>query len=610
MSKSSGTKSVLLINMPFVSVEYPSIALGLFKSKFRMEGIPCHVENLNALFAEMVGWDNYNSLTHMSGTFAGEQMFARVFFGSSIPDDHTFYIDMLNKAVPGFAERLNNIKSWVIPFISLCMERISWNSYDIIGFTCLFEQNVPSLTLACQIKKQYPEKIIVFGGPNCEDIMGYTLHKNFPFIDYVFTGEADETFPEFVKLLSAGKPILDVPGIIYRENGLSCSTGDPPYIRNMDSLPYPDYDDYFFFLNHSSLSDMFSPFLLFETARGCWWGEKQKCIFCGLNGSNIKFRSKSAGHVIEELSYLVTKYKQIDFLQVVDNVLDNSYFDTLLPEITKLDLNTKFYFEVRPTIGKKQLKTLNEAGCYSFQAGIENLSQRILKLMRKGTTSLHNARLLKWARQFGMTVGWNVIYGFPGEAPEDYARMNELSQILIHLDPPSSVDKFRLDRFSYLFDHADFIGLKNIRPEKIYYYIYPFRDETLFNLSYHFDYDLVSPVDDKGYLERFGKTIMQWKNNQYYCYSVLLTDTTAIYDNRPVATSPMHIIAGVRKWIYEYCDDIRNTEQIKLWLKKKHRRVLDEVSIRKILAEFLSNKLMIQENNKYLSIAVMTYSPQ
>jgi ribosomal peptide maturation radical SAM protein 1 len=603
-------KRVLLINMPFAAIAFPSIALGLFKARFQKEGIPCHVEHLNILFAEMVGGENYNSITEMSGIFAGEQMFSHVLFGNSIPDDITYYNDILSQVNPSFQYRLSQMRSQVIPFLALCMERIPWHSYDIIGFTCLFEQNIPSLALAYQIKKYFPDKIIVFGGSNCEDTMGLALHKYFQCIDYVFTGEADDTFPEFVKRLSCDDSVHNILGIVFRQDGKSIDTGDSPKTHNMDTLPYPDYDDYFKRLSNSYLSQNFRPFLLFETSRGCWWGEKVKCAFCGLNGKNMAFRSKSSARVIDELSYLIRRYYQIEYVQVIDNVLNHQYFDDVLPEIGKMKLNVKFYFEIRPTLGKEQIKMLADAGSTLLQAGIENLSQHILKLIRKGTTSLHNIRLLKWCKQYGVNVAWNIIYGFPGEVPQDYNRIFELSRLIIHFHPPSCVGPFRLDRFSRNFDNAEELGLINIRPEKIYNYIYPFDNDVLFDLVYHFDYDYQKPIDDGGYRLALENHMQIWKNYQFQCYSQRLNDKLVIYDNRPIATAAQISLYGIQGYIYEYCDDMKNIRQIKAWLKNNYNLDLDEDQIKIILDEFVEKKLMVKEKNLYLSLAIMTYTPE
>ena len=62
-----------------------------------------------------------------------------------------------------------------------------------------------------------------------------------------------------------------------------------------------------------------------------------------------------------------------------------------------------------------------------LQPGIESLSTPILLLMRKGVTAFQNVRLLKWCAEYGIHVFWNVIYGFWGELPEEYARLARLT---------------------------------------------------------------------------------------------------------------------------------------------------------------------------------------
>ena len=70
-----------------------------------------------------------------------------------------------------------------------------------------------------------PEKIIVFGGGNCEGVMGLELHRSFDWIDYICSGESDHSFPELLKRIAAKKPLQGIPGLIYRENGTSCVAG-------------------------------------------------------------------------------------------------------------------------------------------------------------------------------------------------------------------------------------------------------------------------------------------------------------------------------------------------------------------------------------------------
>ena len=78
--------------------------------------------------------------------------------------------------------------------------------------------------------------------------------------------------------------------------------------RNLDTLPIPDYDDYIDALASSPAAADVTPMLMLETSRGCWWGEKHHCTFCGLNGLTMAFRSKTPERVIEEIETLRSRY--------------------------------------------------------------------------------------------------------------------------------------------------------------------------------------------------------------------------------------------------------------------------------------------------------------
>lgn len=116
----------------------------------------------------------------------------------------------------------------------------------MIGFTSMFEQNAASLALAKRIKARFPEKIIVMGGSNCCGLMGTQLHRSFPFLDYVFTGEADVSFSLLITRLANHQPIDDtIKGYVRREQGVSIESPLGDCLNELDRLPYPHYDDFF-----------------------------------------------------------------------------------------------------------------------------------------------------------------------------------------------------------------------------------------------------------------------------------------------------------------------------------------------------------------------------
>ena len=604
-------KRVLLINMPFAGVEFPSLALGLFRAKFESDAVACRVEYLNLLFAEMVGLDNYGLIGQYNGLFAGEQMFASSLFGNYVPDDSQYYSNVVSPACSSLPYRLAQMKAQVVPFLERCLASIDWSAYDVIGFSSLFEQNLPSLALAYHVKRLFPRKVIVFGGANCEDIMGVKLHRCFPFIDFVFGGEADDTFPELVKRLSYGHPVADIPGLVYRtRNGESVYTGDGPKTDDLDTLPFPNFDEFYTRPRAGGPLAGIGAWIVMETSRGCWWGQKAKCAFCGLNGKNVQFRRKSASRILAELQFLLRKYSSynVGYVRMVDNVIAQQHLNDLLPQLADLKLGVSIFFEVRPTLRKHEMKALAEARVKDVQGGLESLNSHMLQLMRKGVTSLQNIQVLKWAKQYGVTASWNVIFGFPGEVAEDYANSLEMAKILTHLTAPTGFGPFRMDRFSHALEHAADIGLINVRPQSVYRYLYPFDDATLFDLCYYFDFDYRQPIDNGGYLFPFLNQVNEWKTRYDQLWSYRADDDRVfIQDTRLVATSPQHVLDGIRGLIYEYCDRSRTAAQIRNWLAGKHGVGLTQSDVESMLNEFIANKLMVKDESSYVALAVMTY---
>src|SRR5262249_52576447 len=138
-----------------------------------------------------------------------------------------------------------------------------------------------------------------------------------------------------------------VPGFLKREVSVELTSPDP--IFRLVDLPIPDFSDSNPRIDQSPLKELIRPPLLMETSRGCWWGAKQHCTFCGLNGSTMAFRSKSPERVFDELQYLSARHglKRIDS---VDNILDTRYINTLFPRLRDSKLGIELFYEVKANL--------------------------------------------------------------------------------------------------------------------------------------------------------------------------------------------------------------------------------------------------------------------
>jgi len=596
---------VLLLNMPFVSLARPAIGISLLKARMKEEGLECAIGYGSLFFAEWFGPAAYELfLSRISpAMFAGDWMFSQWLFPGG---DHSIYLATLQQELGESGsedfETILGMRERIGAFLDACLEHFLVADYDIIGFTSTFEQNLASLALARLMKERYPEKTIVFGGGNCEGVMGLELHSRFPWIDYVCSGESDNSFPTLVKRLRAGESPHGVAGVIHRVDGVSQLAAPPDRIHDMDRLPDPDYDDYFAALAASSLASQIRPSLLIESARGCWWGAKAHCTFCGLNGSTMAFRAKSASRVFSELERQKARYGIGRFL-AVDNIMSYNYFKDLLPMLKARNPGVSLFYEIKSNLKREQVELLRDAGVLALQPGIESLNSHVLKLMRKGVTAIQNVQLLRFCREYGIDIAWNLLYGFPGETVEDYTATNAVIDSITHLKPPGMAAPIRLDRFSPNYDEAEHFGLAEIRPFSMYQFLYPFPSNSVANLSYFFEYKYVDGRDPQNYMGPVIDKVEEWRRNhsgdlikRYGGDPELMVE-----DSRTPGKPAFYPFNGVQREIYDFCDEIRSGSAIEEFTTA---RAIAPESVGPFLDNLVARRLMLREGNQYLSLAV------
>lgn len=604
---------VLLLNMPFVSLSRPALGISLLKARLGEEGIICDVGYANLLFAELFGMEAYDLIDNKLSLalFPGDWLFAQFAFSQHL--DLKSYTETLRANCDGQEnfDVVMKLRQDIGTYLKTCLEHWDFQSYEVIGFTTTFQQNLASLVLAGMIRERFPKQVLVFGGANCEGEMGIQLHKSFQWIDYVCSGESDFSFPELVKRLAAGQPINDLPGLVYRAEGQSCVTQPNDSVHDLDVLPDPDFHDYFEALEKSPLRSEIKPALLIETSRGCWWGAKAHCTFCGLNGNRMTFRAKSAERALAEIERQVERHG-IRHFQAVDNIIPKEYFDTLLPMLKDRQLGVSFFYETKANLTRNQVKLLREAGVIAIQPGIESLSTHVLQLMRKGVTTLQNIQLLKWCREYGVEVAWNLLYGFPGETIEDYEKAAAYMSAIHHLRPPGSAKPIRLDRFSPNFDQAASRGIVNIRPFAIYRLVYPFSAAVVPNLAYYFEYDYVDGRKPETFARPVIEQAEKWKKNSdgNLVKKYDKDGNLILVDSRNGSQSKGFVLKALQRAIYEFCEEIQSKKSI-IDMAIKHFGSSDGVEgpLTNFLQSMEDLQLMVREGNRYLSVAVSENCP-
>lgn len=625
---------VLLIFMPFGISFIPSLGLSLLKESVKKKGFSAIIKYYTLKFTQFIGEMEYIAVSEgAANELLGEWIFTGTLF-NSLPPDSKYLKDILNDTAEALFnnERMRNKRAWqrisaedsinrlleikskAEAFIDSCLEEIISIKPKIVGFSTSFQQNIASLALAKRIKDHCPETVIIFGGANCEGAMGMEIVKKFPFVDIVVSGEADNLLPELVSKIIDKEDYKHLPGVICHSNLQLHANGvvNSPMITDMDSLPIPDYDDYFAQFKEYGIKELPSFIISFESSRGCWWGEKSHCTFCGLNGNSMLHRTKSATRLLDELKFLKNKYNSISF-SATDNILDMSYFKDFLPALASENLNLKIFYEVKSNLNREQVRLLSAAKVNHIQPGIESFNTHVLDLMKKGVKSIQNIQLLKWCKEYGIKVTWNIIWGFPGETKEDYYEMASLIPKISHLEPPYGVTPLSIHRFSPNFNYPERFGIRDVTPCPAYSYIYPFDKESIFNLAYQFDYKYDKEDNFDYALDSTIRELSKWKINSLDSglFFIDQEDALVVFDLRPDAGKPYYILYANERFIYLFCDRAQPIAKIISDYSKNFNREPNETEVNELLDSMINKNLMIRENNSYLSLAIelRNYSP-
>jgi ribosomal peptide maturation radical SAM protein 1 len=505
---------ISLINMPFATLQFPSIALTQLKSVAESrfgDQVRVRILYLNHDFALYLGLETYQVLNSIQASNAGlgDWMYRSLAFPEQ-PDNIDAYFQRYypqrNPAMEMRRKMLVTKRAGLERFMDGLISKHQLGGEDIVGFTTMFAQNTASFAMARLVKKRNPAVTTIIGGANCEAPMGKEVARNLKALDYVFSGSALVSFPEFLQRRLDGdvEGCEQIAGVFSKQNTEKMQGHNAVGPELPIEVPVPlDYDEFLTELSRNFPNGKVEPMLLFETSRGCWWGERAHCTFCGLNGGTMAYRAMPSGQAVQLFDRMFTRYadrcKRFD---AVDNIMPREYLTEVFPHV-KPPEGVSLFYEVKADLKDREMEILGKSGVNLIQPGIEALNTGTLKLMRKGVTSFQNIRFLKNCLRYNIVPVWNLLIGFPGEKEDVYSKYVADMPLLFHLNPPSGAFPVRFDRYSPYFTKAEEYGLK-LSPYDFYRYVYPFSEEVLTNMAYFFE--------DRNYSSDYLSKMVMWRD--------------------------------------------------------------------------------------------------
>jgi radical SAM superfamily enzyme YgiQ (UPF0313 family) len=375
---------------------------------------------------------------------------------------------------------------------------------DLIGITSLTNTYYNSLEISKMIKSK-SEIPIVMGGPHPTIFPTETL-KN-PYVDFVVSGEGENTIVELVNALESDKSLKDIKGLYYKIDGKIVANPPRPYIENLDELPFP--------ARH--LLELREYPLRFErgemmttliTSRGCPY----ECIYCFKELFGRRYRRRSAENIVDELKHIFSTYK-IKVFYFVDDLFtfDRERVLRLCKLIIEEGLDIKWQCLARvDTVTPQLLNEMARAGCKKIHFGIESGNKQILESVNKKITLEQVRKAVEWCKAAGIKSKGYFMLGLPGDTLEtmdqtiDFSLDLGLDEAMYSLTTPFPGTQL----WKLLLDKEIDINFNEAFSKAYYFTDDPDRVEVFFNLS------KVSDEDLKRYLGKAEKSFNEYKRKR------------------------------------------------------------------------------------------------
>jgi anaerobic magnesium-protoporphyrin IX monomethyl ester cyclase len=458
--------------MPGVEQEY---YCDLYKAKSSIEYVAGRIEHAKGIFRSKQAFYDVNALSNARETLKLAQ--AIISTGCFPTGQDLIWpinarlqrsLEDIKKLTQNRAENLflELYEQHLLPFI---IEQ----DPDIIGISITVDsQFIPSLTLGRLIKSSYKKAHVVVGG-GVITLMSDMLMKHQElfnlFFDSAVLHEGERPLLKLVENIASGRPLDDVPNLIYLDNG-KVRVNDVLPSEDINSLPTPDFDGLplDLYLNPE-------PVLPLLSSRGCYWG---RCAFCS---DNICYRwpyqNRDASKVVYDMQELSRKYRAVHFA-FSDEAISPGSLSKLSDELINRGLNVRCSADVRlerqftPDLCKKAFK----AGFKLLYSGLESGCNRVLDRMEKGITRETAAEVCRNIHEAGI---WNHLYIFFGFPTETWAEAQETINFLVSNESiihSFNIDKFILPKMAPMTRQPELYGISSIDKGR----------DTDFNLSYNY----------------------------------------------------------------------------------------------------------------------------
>lgn len=324
----------------------------------------------------------------------------------------------------------------------------------IVGFTIYGISQIFSEEFARRIKEKDPNKIIIFGGPQCfRNYQGKRILENTPWVDAVCFGEAEECLPRLLEIIEEKGKVSPCEGFACRDSdGKLVDREDHPLINDLDNLPFADFS---FF----DLEKYETRILPIATSRGCI----RRCTFCNESTHWKRYRFRTANNIYSEITSQLNKHPETQGFWFNDSLINGNIRE--LEELSNLIINNGLHISwggqalIREEMTRGLLNKLRESGCSNLSYGLESGSDKILRLMNKNYNTEIAQRVIHDTYESGIGLSFNIIVGFPGETESEFQETGDFIKRNIEYTTAVPLNPLYVQAGSELYENREKWGI-------------------------------------------------------------------------------------------------------------------------------------------------------
>ena len=296
---------------------------------------------------------------------------------------------------------------------------------DVLGFACYIWNIDMTLHLCSMIKAVRPNTKIILGGPE----VSYTareLLEEYPYIDYIVQGEAEEAFTSFVKAIRTGQSALNpiIPGILGREQGHIQGSEEVAEVKDLSTIPFPYTEE--------DMLTLGNKIVYYESSRGCPFC----CQYC-LSGNRNTVRFFPRERVLQELAWFVShNVKQVKFVDRTFNCAPHHHIP-LMEWMRDHGGQTNFHLEMESILmTEKEVDILSSTrhGQMQIEVGVQSTHDKTLEAIHRRNDWGRIQSVIPPIIKAGRThVHMDLIVGLPYESKAIFEKsFNDLFSLQPH----------------------------------------------------------------------------------------------------------------------------------------------------------------------------------